>query len=83
MLPPSHICSSLEPILTSDHVHEEVPFLSTKIRVPDPLPRVGMKEAVVRVPVVIPSANRFVGNALLFILSKNVLPVVTAAAVRP
>lgn len=57
--------------------------MSTKIRVPDPLPRVGMKEAVVRVPVVIPSANRFVGNALLFILSKNVLPVVTAAAVRP
>lgn len=60
MLPPSHICSSLEPILTSDHVHEEVPFLSTKIRVPDPLPRVGVKEAVVRVPVVIQSANRFV-----------------------
>lgn len=57
--------------------------MSTKIRVPDPLPRVGMKEAVVRVPVGIPSANRFVGNALLFILSKNVLPVVTAAAVRP
>lgn len=45
----------------------------------------GVKEAVDRVPVVIPSVNRFVGNTLLSILppTKNELPVVTAAAVRP